>query len=102
MSKINNGGPAFPCQWENGGDMNATAPDGQLVPPLGIVHMSGMSLRDHFAGLALPIVAGGNQVVGENFLRPENFPSVAHDAYRLADAMLAARSKALGQSGGTK
>lgn len=58
---------------------------------------SGMTLRDWFAGQALPAVvaatSAGQHYPGDGFLddRPIN-ERMAIDAYKLADAMLAARA----------
>ena len=66
MSKINDGGPAFPCEW-----------DTQL----------GMSLRDYFAGQALMgFMANTN--------RPLMYSQDDADwAYTIADAMIKARGE---------
>ena len=77
---IDNGGPAFPCE--------------DHYNPRGEFHQTGMTLRDWFAGQALPAIiaatsAGqhdpsakhGKGVVG----------SMAADAYEIADAMITAR-----------
>lgn len=67
MSTINNDGPAFPTQSQNG-----------------------MTLRDYFAAssvtglLANPAADPCEQV---------HFDNIARDAYRMADAMLRARSQ---------
>lgn len=80
------GGPAFPH------------PDYLDVGP------TGMFLRDYFAAKAMPVVAGGSYLAGKDFLHPDQYDSVAFDAYRLADAMLKARalssSPASRQTGG--
>ena len=73
MSKIDDGGQAFP--------MSAHPEHG--YGPGESVHQ-GMSLRDYFAGIALPSLMNG-----PNKLRNED---AAHWAYVQADAMLAARS----------
>lgn len=63
------GGPAFPCAEQR-------APDGSLL-----VHAyPGMSLRDWFAGQAL------SQTIGSEEHRADH-------AYRIADAMIAARAQ---------
>lgn len=68
MSKINNGGPAFPLQ--------SIGPD--FAPGY-----SGMSLRDWFAGQALAgLLAHPSD---------ENPADMPFAAYKLADAMLKAR-----------
>lgn len=73
MSKIYDGGPAFPLH--NHG-----------VQTLGM-HLSGMTLRDYFAAKAMQgLIAGSN---------PEhsiNLHGAAEWSYKMADAMLAARS----------
>lgn len=67
---------AFPC-----GEMTGVEPG------------FGMTLRDYFAAAALPIVAPAHSVPHANvtWIAAENFPVLAADAYRLADAMLKAR-----------
>lgn len=84
MGKINTGGPAFPfIQWRS--------PDGMIGTDLS----AGMTLRDWFAGQALPQVM--NSVSGLDM--PTGTTSkmlsevIAVQAYELADAMLAERSK---------
>lgn len=54
---------------------------------------SGLTMRDYFAAAALPIVAPGCYMAGRPFLEYKNFDDAAGDAYRLADAMIAARSQ---------
>lgn len=70
----NDGGPAFPAPYSNHHD--------DFGDPLGD---GGMSLRDWFAGQALPVMAAplnGNTPPNE---------AIAGWAYGLADAMIAAR-----------
>ena len=71
---INNGGPAFPRH-----ALEIKLPDGSVVPK-----DPGMTLRDWFASQAMaglvPYVVKG-----------ATFENVAEDAYKAADAMLAAR-----------
>ena len=70
MKKQNNGGPAFPyCEQDGQG---------------GYEQHKGMSLRDYFAAQAL----AGLLASGEDSIDAE---TNAHDAYIIADAMLAAR-----------
>lgn len=92
-TKIDNGGPAFPQPDLSGYGI------GPREGKDGYYQMSGMSLRDYFAGQALgafiqsisaktviEALEAGQQ--GEEFL--------ADCAYDMADAMLAVRSKAGG------
>jgi hypothetical protein len=67
------GGPAFPCE---GG------------PNSGLHADSGMTLRDYFAAkvLASPMLERRISVFGQNPL------AIAEEAYKIADAMLTARS----------
>lgn len=52
----------------------------------------GMTLRDYFAAKALPVVASGCHLSGQDFLHPDQYASAAFDAYRMADAMIKARA----------
>lgn len=73
-SRVDDGGPAFPI---------AVPTDFQFAEP-------GMSLRDWFAGQALPsIISAGTPTEGEGTV----FDWMAADAYAFADAMLAARAE---------
>lgn len=75
MSKINDGGAAFPQL--------------RITPTGHYSESAGMSLRDWFAGQALTgILAHGS--VG-------NHADIASNAYRFADAMLAERAKPEGR-----
>ena len=76
MSTKDNGGSAFPVrEW--------IGPNDQMIWP-----ETGMSLRDWFAGQAL---AGLSSRLGYH---PKSDPAdVVGDAYTLADAMIAERSK---------
>lgn len=87
MNTPNDGGPAFPCStWE--------LKDGvQIGTPV-----SGMSLRDWFAGLAMQqMCAGpGARMVADQDDRYDQTNwkyIVASNAYMFADAMIAERSK---------
>ena len=74
MSTIDDGGPAFPVS--------------DMAPAFG------MSLRDWFAGQALPAAMAAQVVAtrqGSTYADAEAF--AANTAYHLADAMLAARRK---------
>lgn len=67
MSARDTGGPAFPKAHDN------NMPETQ-----------GMTLRDHFAGLAMPLA-------WDNCGAEGGFDRIARNAYALADAMLEAR-----------
>jgi len=73
MDNINDGGPAFPIDPEHG------------VSHKGEIYRAtmGMTLRDWFAGQALAGLLAGTL--------PPAIPMMADDAYKQADAMLAAR-----------
>jgi hypothetical protein len=78
MSKIEDGGPAFPC-------VNEQLHSGHAA--------SGMSLRDWFAGQALVGLCSQDErlatVAQKSGQSPERI--IAFAAYEVADAMLAAR-----------
>lgn len=67
MSEINNGGPAFP------------------VP--GYNQPEGMTLRDYFAAQSIAGINPGR------LCKDSEIQSIANQAYKLADAMLAARNE---------
>lgn len=81
--------------------MNATAPDGQLVPPGAMVHMQGMSLRDYFAAHAPQMPAALREMAKRaekadgrdtsDFGAAAKYESMWRWAY--ADAMLAGRAR---------
>ena len=76
MTKIDNGGPAFPMPrvLKHTGDLT----DGCY----------GMTLRDWFAGQALAGISSGHDRDGRWSWEAN---AAAREAYRIADAMLAAR-----------
>ena len=80
MSKVDNGGPAFPGPWMPRGAEGDCA--------------TGMTLRDWFAGQALVGYWADQSEADDDFL-PEGMErtceNAAEFAYRQADAMLAAR-----------
>ena len=82
MSKINNGGPAFPLQ--GGVEQLETS-----------LPLQGMTLRDYFAGKVLPSVyssAVDDAANGSGLLEnPDWRILLALEAYCMADAMLRAR-----------
>lgn len=69
-AKINDGGPAFPSEW-----------DTQL----------GMNLRDWFAGQALVGLLAHAQGDGSDFIHELGCDAAAYQSYRFADAMLKTR-----------
>ena len=76
MSESKDGGPAFPSTYR---DAVGTAYEHQVV-------LTGMSLRDYFAGQALV-----GTLAGRSVLWPCD--AAAREAYELADAMLKARGQ---------
>lgn len=86
MSK-DNGGPAFPCKGITGYKKSSTViySNGHPGEPV-YGDFPGMSLRDHFAGLAMQAL-----VTGAPYDQPLGHTGVAQVAYSLADAMLDAR-----------
>ncbi len=96
-AKKYDGGPAFPGVWENDSDLNQTAPDGTVVSPLGVRHITGLSLRDYFAAKAMQgWIASSPTVAGRPFSSGDRdgMRTLAKAAYAVADAMLNARAKA--------
>lgn len=85
--KINDGGPAFP-------EAIGVSPSGDVYPG-----MSGMSLRDWFAGLAMQAMASNPEllavVTSGSILDGSAFDRMAKRAYHLSDAMLAERDKGI-------
>lgn len=77
MSKINDGGPAFPAREYNDSD-----PQGYPT-----IYMPGMTLRDYFAAKAMQSFC----------IRKDRYPDDpdkhAERAYEMADAMLEARAE---------
>lgn len=70
------GGPAFPVSEE--------AARGKVAAVYG-----GMSLRDHYAGLAMQGILANHNACPD---RQEHFDNIAVDAIRMADAMIRARA----------
>ena len=68
MDTKDNGGAAFPCEYEGSTRSDAF----------------GMTLRDYFAAKAMQSLLGGDYM---------RFGGAASDAYRVADAMLEARKQ---------
>ena len=78
MSNIKTGGPAFPC-----GLIDPSTPQDAVEPIY-----PGMTLRDYFAAKAMQ-----TYMINEVW-NPDTYKGAAITAYRVADAMLAARSQA--------
>lgn len=83
MSKIDDGGPVYPCAREvwRRDDM------GRPIGPPAVLPHEGISLRDYFAGQAM---MGSLPDLGSDGWGDAN--AVAKAAYAMADAMLAARA----------
>lgn len=87
MTKINDGGLAFPGKrFQQVGTVADFGFSDDDSPTFDHVEHSGMSLRDHFAGLAMAGALGGPP---GSHLVPTR---LAYDSYEIADAMIAARS----------
>jgi hypothetical protein len=84
MSEINDGGPAFPVD-----------PEAHSRSDAECRVLSGMSLRDYFAGQAIiGLVGHGNNVESDKYDPTATIADVvAGHAYFIADAMLKARQK---------
>lgn len=85
MSKIDDGGPAFPVAVEH------MHPDGSQH----LQEWGGMTLRDYFAASVLPQVMNSADTCFREG-KTEESPSIdeyTRDAYRIADSMLAARKR---------
>lgn len=83
MSKINDGGPAFPSH----------SGDPEMIDPRNRISCGGMTLRDWFAGQALAAMASTPKETTEaaNAAGMSRTDFVTECAYQLADAMLKAR-----------
>ena len=75
MSERDDGGPAYP----------AHCPAHEDYPDYYAQGMAGMTLRDHFAGLAMQAIVTAQPTCGDR-------PRIAKGAYMMADAMLAERN----------
>lgn len=80
MTKTNDGGPAFPTPEFTAGDI--------CQPP-----RSGMTLRDWFAGQAIPVAAQWEQMSPTYGESVGSYRGIAERAYYIADAMLAERER---------
>ena len=80
MTKINDGGPAFPDPW----GANELSRDAS----------TGMTLRDWFAGMALQGLLAGRKTVATDYAN--NYAkAILEDSYKYADAMLKAREASM-------
>ncbi len=91
MNDVNNGGPAFPFEYHN---QTSRLQPGFFgtgdVSPGGSQQFAGMSLRDHFAGLAMQgDIAGLSRHLHQYDGKELQTKAIA--AYQMADAMLEAR-----------
>ena len=75
----NDGGSAFPAPDDYGADGSAI---------YGPVNLTGMSLRDWFAGMAMK-----GLITDDGYASPHWPSNLVEDAYKTADAMLKARDK---------
>lgn len=85
--QIEDGGPAFPCE-VRGFRIEGLA-EAERFKVTGT--FKGLSIRDHFAGLAMQAMVRNNQGIAE--WGPERDALIANGAYEIADAMLAARKE---------
>lgn len=90
MSKIDDGGPAYPTTIR----VRETNPETRtghtcMVTTVKEIPMPGMSLRDWFAGMAL----NGFQRPSADGSEYANSARIAEAAYDIADAMLSARKE---------
>ena len=87
------GGPAFPLDSSDGARGHQSGPNSWQFP--------GLSIRDHFAGLALAAMIGNTDKDGCT-RGAAGVPILAKFAYEYADAMLAERVRAaaaIGEAG---
>ena len=87
----NDGGPAFPCEYDVAAEWPDNPKPGTLYPINEHVVARGMSLRDWFAG---QIINGWYATYGlDQAFSNVDVQANAHLAYRQADAMLAERER---------
>ena len=89
MNTVNGNGPAFPYQLANRGDATLVDAFGVEIPPASMVVYTGLSLRDYFAAKAMGAEQWGMPHMHDHITV---YDRVAEHAYKMADAMLKARS----------
>lgn len=87
--QINDGGPAYPSSLRNESTKNILGLNGETVPARSETFYGGMSLRDHFAGLAMQGMVSSS-AYESGCWEPE---SIVEQAYQLADHMIRARTQ---------
>jgi hypothetical protein len=94
-AELNEGGPAFPVTAVNDTDKSIKGCYGDEIPPNSAAHYFGMSLRDHFAGMAmqgeLAAMCDGDEPGVPMDIKDDTIDRLARHWYRIADAMLKAR-----------
>ena len=85
-----NGGPAFPTELHNPGNVGVTGFDREVVPPKSFAEYSGMSLRDYFAAHC-PITF--NEALDFNVGGGDDMKFFTAMRLEYADAMIAERNK---------
>jgi hypothetical protein len=83
--------PVFPTTFTNDSDRNATAPDGQLVPPGDTASMAGITVRQLYAGLAMQGYLASMQACPEHGpIEPTEYArAIGRDCWIMADALIA-------------
>ncbi len=84
MTNIDDGGPAFPVAFIQGSDPHGADADGGNI---------GMTLRDWFAGNAIPVAAKLEYSYPTGSEGEPTYTGVATRAYFLADSMIKARKE---------
>jgi hypothetical protein len=85
MSRANE--PAYPVVFHNTGDLNDSAPNGEVVAPGCSLQLPGLTKREHFAAMAMQGILSTNY---------ESYPlaaTTAKQAIEYADALLAELAK---------
>lgn len=79
--------PAYPGVFDNTGDMNVSAPNGEVVAPECYVRLHGLTIREHFAGLAMQ---GLLAKPGDDYYPEE---AIARKSVKYADALISELAK---------